>query len=155
MVCSSNNFYNNTSYINYSYQKSILEKFDPLLGNIKINTSLYPNHTIKFGNILHLDKYYSNINIEGRFISRRIASDQNNFIYDPINYSINRYELGHYFLFDLMISSKDLKLFNKGKTRLSVKIQNLLDTEYYYPGFDNYDIPGLGRTFYFKFTQYI
>jgi outer membrane receptor for ferrienterochelin and colicin len=149
------NIMNNTSYVNYSYEKSILEKSDPILETIRIKTALYPNHMIKFGNILHLPKYFLNLNIEGKYISPRIASDQNNFIYDPINYAINRYELDPYFILDFTISSTDLKIIKDSKTRLSIRIKNLLNTEYYYPGFDNYDIPGLGRAFYFTFTQYI
>lgn len=149
------NFYNNSAYLNYSYQKSILEKTDPLLEKIRINTPLYPNHMLKFGDIYYVHKYFVNINLEGKFISSRIASDQNNFIYDPINYTTNRYELDPYFLIDLTISSTNLQIFNQGKTKICLKIQNLLDTDHCYPGFYNYDIPGLGRTFYFRFTQYI
>jgi outer membrane receptor for ferrienterochelin and colicins len=149
------NIMNNTSYLNYSYEKSILEKYDPVLETIRIKTALYPNHMIKFGNILHLPKYFLNLNIEGKYISPRIASDQNNFIYDPINYAINRYALDPYFLLDFTISSTDLEIIKESKTRLSLRIKNILDTEYYYPGFDNYDIPGLGRAFYFMFTQYL
>ncbi|MCK5170806.1 MAG: TonB-dependent receptor, partial [Bacteroidales bacterium] len=148
------NIYNNTGYINYSYQKSIIEKTDPILQEIRINTPLYPSHILKFGDIIHLPKYFLNINIEGKYISQRIASDQNNFIYDPINYSTNRYKLDSYFIMDLSISSTDLEIFENTKTRFSLKIQNLLDTEFYYPGFDDYDIPGLGRSYYLKFTQY-
>lgn len=147
--------FNNTAYVNYSYQKSILEKTDPLLQKIKINTALYPSHMIKFGDIYHLPRYYSNINIEGKFISSRISSDQNNFIYDPINYSTNRYELDPYFILDLTINSTNLEIFENSETKISFKIQNLLNSKYCYPGFSNYDIPGLGRAFYFRFTQYI
>ncbi|MFC2151355.1 TonB-dependent receptor plug domain-containing protein [Bacteroidota bacterium] len=147
--------FNNTGYVNYSYQKSILEKNDPLLQKIKINTALYPSHILKFGDIFHLTKYFTNINLEGKYISSRIASDQNNFIYDPINYSTNRYELDSYFILDLTISSTNLEIFENSKTKISLKIQNLLNTKHYYPGFYNYDIPGLGRSFYFRFTQYI
>lgn len=149
------NLYNNTAYVNYSYQKSILEKNDPLLQKIKINTALYPSHMLKFGDIYHLPKYYSSINIEGKFFSSRIASDQNNFIYDPINYSTNRYSLDPYFILDLTLSSTKLEIFENSKTKISLKIHNLLNSKYYYPGFGNYDIPGIGRAFYFRFTQYI
>ena len=148
------NIYNNTGYINYSYQKSIIEKTDPILQEIRINTPLYPSHILKFGDIIHLPKYFLNISIEGKYISQRIASDQNNFIYDPINYSTNRYKLDSYFIMDFSISSIDLGIFDNSKTRICVKVQNLFDTKYYYPGFDDYDIPGLGRSYYFKFTQY-
>ncbi|NOQ25286.1 MAG: TonB-dependent receptor [Bacteroidales bacterium] len=146
--------YNNTAYINYSYQKSILNKTDPILENIQINTALYPNQIIKFGDIVHLKKLYSNINIEGKYISSRIASDQNNFVYDPINYSTSRYELDPYFILDLSISSSELEIFKKSTSRICLKVQNLLNTSFYYPGFSNYDIPGLGRTYYVRLTQY-
>lgn len=147
--------FQNTAYLNYSYQKSILEKTDPLLLEIKVNTPLYPNHMIKFGDIFHLPKYYLNINLEGKYLSSRIASDQNNFVYDPINYATNRYELDPYFILDLTISTINLKIFENSKTKISLKIENLLNTKYNYPGFSNYDIPGIGRTIYFRFTQYI
>ncbi|PLX12018.1 MAG: hypothetical protein C0597_14185 [Marinilabiliales bacterium] len=147
--------YQNTAYLNYSYQKSILEKTDPLLQEIRVNTALYPNHMIKFGDIYHLPKYFVNINLEGKYLSSRIASDQNNFIYDPINYSTRRYELDPYLILDLTISSANLKIFENSKTKISFKITNLLDTKIVYPGFNNYDIPGIGRSFYFRFTQYI
>lgn len=148
------NIYNNTAYLNYSYQKSIIDKTDPILDEIKVNTALYPSNIIKFGDIIYLSKYYLNINIEGKYISQRIASDQNNFIYDPINYATNRYKLDAYFMFDLSISSTDLEILDNSKTRISLKIQNLFDVKYNYPGFDDYDIPGLGRTYYFRLTQY-
>ena len=149
------NIGNNSAYINYSYERSILEKTEPLLDEIRIKTALYPNHMIKFGNILHLPRFFTNINVEGKYISSRIASDQNNFIYDPIGYSINRYEIDPYLIFDVMISSTDLEIVKNSKTRFSLKIKNVLNTDYNYPGFKDYDIPGLGRTFYFKFTQTI
>jgi len=147
--------YNNTAYLNYSYQRSILEKTDPLLEQVKVKTALYPTHMIKFGDIYHIDKLYSQINVEGKYISSRIASDQNNFIYNPINYTTNRYNLDPYFILDLTISSSYLEIFKDTKTKISLKIQNLFDTKFYYPGFNNYDIPGLGRIYYFRFTQYI
>lgn len=149
------NISNNSSFLNYSYQRSILEKTDPLLDEIRLKTALYPSHLFKFGNTLHLNRYYTNIHVEGKYVSSRIASDQNSFIYDPINYNINRYELNPYFLFDLMISSTDLEIVSNSKTRFSLQIKNLFDTEYSYPGFKNYDIPGLGRTYFLKITQYI
>ncbi len=149
------NVFNNTGYANYSYQRSILEKTDPLLQDIQIKTSLYPTHIFKFGDVYHIKKFYTNINIEAKYISSRIASNQNNFIYDPIYYTTNRYELDSYFIVDLTISSTNLKIFEKGETKLSFRIQNLLDTEFYYPGFSDFDIPGLGRTYYFSIIQSI
>jgi hypothetical protein len=47
----------------------------------------------------------------------------------------------------------DLKFFTKKESILSLKIENLLDTKYYFPGFSDYDIPGLGRSVIIKLTQ--
>jgi len=146
---------NNTGYLNYSYQKSILEKRDPILKTIKVNTALYPSHILKFGHTLHIPEYYVNVNLEARYVSSRIASDQNNFIYDPINYATNRYALDPYYVIDLMISSTDLKIIKNSKSRIILKVENLLNHKYYYPGFKNYDIPALGRSFSFRFTHFI
>ncbi|MFO7829044.1 MAG: TonB-dependent receptor [Bacteroidales bacterium] len=146
---------NTTCYLNYSYQKSIIEKNDPFLQKIKVNTALYPSHMIKAGKTLHIPDYYLNLNLEARFISSRIASDQNNFIYDPINYATDRYELKPYYMINFMVSSTDLKIIKNSRSRIIFKIENLLDYKYCYPGFSNYDIPSLGRSFFFRFTHYI
>jgi hypothetical protein len=149
------NHKNNKSYLNYSYQKSILEKSDPIRSTIKVNTALYPSHMIKLGNTLQIPDYYLNINLEARFISSRIASDQNNFIYDPIDYTTNRYTLDPYYIVDLSISSTDLEIIKNSKSRFILKFENLLDYKYYFPGFNHYDIPALGRSVCFRFTHYI
>ena len=146
---------NTNYYFNYSYQKSIIEKDNPISETIKINTALYPSHMLKFGNTFRIPDYYLNLNLEARYVSSRIASDQNNFVYDPINYATNRYKLEPYYVIDLMISSTDLEIIKNSKSRIILKIENLLDYKYYYPGFKNYDIPALGRSVYFKFTHYI
>jgi len=146
---------NTKYYVNYSYQKSIIEKNDPLLKTIKINTALYPSHMLKLGNTFHIPDYFLHLNLEARYVSSRIASDQNNFIYDPINYATNRYKLEPYYVIDVLISSTDLEIIKNSKSRIILKIENLLDYKYYYPGFNNYDIPALGRSFFFRFTHYI
>ncbi len=146
-------YHNSVSYLNYSYQKTINERTNPLHGLIKVETSLYPHHMIKFGETYRFPKYYIKLNIDGNYISSRKASEQNNFIYDPINYTINSYSLDSYFLFNFMISSMNLKFLDDNETILSFKVDNLLNTKYYYPGFKDYDIPGLGRLFTFRITQ--
>jgi len=151
----STNIYNNSAYLNYSYQRSIIEKNDPILQKIQVKTPLYPEHMIKFGDVFYMPKYKISLNLEGVYVSSRIASDQNNFIYDPINYSTNRYKLDPYISLDLMISTTELEIIKNSKTKISVKIENILNNTYYYPGFKNYDIPCVGRTYFFRFIHYI
>lgn len=146
-------FSNSTSYLNYSYQQTINERTNPLLGLVKVETSLYPHHMIKFGETYKLPKFHVKVNMDGHYISQRKASEQNNFIYDPINYTVNSYSLDSYLLFNLMISSMNLKFLDDKETILSFKINNLLNTTYYYPGFKDFDIPGLGRFYTLKITQ--
>ncbi|MDA3780791.1 MAG: TonB-dependent receptor [Bacteroidales bacterium] len=98
-------FDNFSSYINYSFQKSIVEKTNPILGKIKTKTALYPNHIIKFGEDYKCSFIRMLISLEGKIIGYRLASEQNSFIYDPINYVTNRYKLDPYVKFDLILSS--------------------------------------------------
>lgn len=146
-------FNNSTSYINYSYQKSLNERYNPMLGDIRVKTNIYPQHMFKFGETWKFPQYHFRVHIDGRYISTRKASEQNSYVYDPINYAINSYYLDSYFMVGLSIESMDLKFFTKKESILSLKIDNLFDTKYYYPGFSDYDIPGLGRSVIIKLTQ--
>ncbi|OFX21714.1 MAG: hypothetical protein A2041_12925 [Bacteroidetes bacterium GWA2_31_9b] len=147
------NIMNSISYLNYSYQKSINERINPLYGTIKVKTALYPQHIIKFGETYKFPNLNTRVHVDGKYFSSRKASEQNSFEYDPINYSINSYNLDSYFIIDLSVESMNLSFFNDNETIISFKINNLLNTKYDYPGFDDYDIPGLGRTFLIKLTQ--
>ncbi|OFX83564.1 MAG: hypothetical protein A2W99_15115 [Bacteroidetes bacterium GWF2_33_16] len=144
---------NSTSYVNYSYQQSLNETYNPMLGDIRVKTSIYPQHMIKLGETWKFPQYHFRVHIDGRYISKRKASEQNNYLYDPINYSINSYYLDSYFIVGLAIESIDLKFFTKKESILSLKVENLFNSAYYYPGFSDYDIPGLGRSVILKLTQ--
>ncbi|MGE0090374.1 MAG: TonB-dependent receptor plug domain-containing protein [Bacteroidales bacterium] len=144
---------NSTSYLNYSYQKSLNERYNPLLGDIRVKTNIYPQHMIKAGETYKIPKIHLLIHLDGKFISSRKASEQNSYVYDPINYAINSYSLDPYFIFDLNIQSTDIRLFTDKESILSLKIENLLNHKYYYPGFSDFDIPGLGRSVIAKITQ--
>lgn len=146
-------FTNSVSYLNYSYQKSLNESYSPMLGDIRVKTNIFPQHMIKFGETLKFPDYHFKVHIDGRYIGSRKASEQNNYIYDPINYQINSYYLDPYLILGLTLESIDLKFFTKKESILSFKIENLFNTTYYYPGFVDYDIPGLGRSFIIKLTQ--
>ena len=145
-----NNF---ISHINYSFQKSIIEKNNPILGKIKTNTTLYPNHIIKFGEDFKCSSIKMLFGLEGKIVGYRLASEQNSFIYDPINYATNKYKLDPYINLDLIISTINLSLFKGSETLFSLKIYNLLNSNYSYPGYKDYDIPGLKRYWIFNIIQ--
>jgi iron complex outermembrane receptor protein len=146
-------FNNSTSYLNYSYQKSLNERYNPMLGDIRVKTNIYPQHMIKAGETYKIPKLHLLVHLDGKFISSRKASEQNSYVYDPINYAINSYSLDPYFIMDLNIQSTDIRLFTNKESIISLKIENLFNQTYYYPGFSDFDIPGMGRSVILKLTQ--
>lgn len=142
-----NNF---TNYVNYSYQKSIIEKNHLVRGTIKIDTDLFPNSMMKFGTNYRIPEKNINLNFEGRYIGSRNSSEVNSFIFDPVNFRTNRYKLESYLIVDAVISKINIKLNDNFNTDIMFKINNVFDKLYYYPGFKNFDIPGFERTFLFN-----
>ena len=163
------------SYINYSYVQAesvisfkdsineIGEKKDSL--EINIQTPLYPQQMLKFGVTQNIPSFYISLNLEGRYVSGRIASEFNNDENykltlpdeskgnDNQSYYDNRYELDDYFVIDMVLSSFDLKLFGETETEIALKVTDVFESGEQFPGFpnnqgiDKYDISGLGRTF--------
>ncbi len=138
----------------YSYQHAMVEKRTPLLGEIRVATDLYPQHQIKLKELYEWETFKSTFLLEGIYVARRIASETNNFYYNTIGYNTNRYSLDPYIKINLAFTNKSLELIPNKPTYLSLKVKNLLNTRYAYPGFVGFDIPGLGRSFYFVFQQY-
>jgi len=147
------NLKNWMNYANFSYQRSILTKENLTKDEIKLKTELYPDVMVKLGSNLALPKLKLNINIEGEYISPRIASQQNNYIYDPVNFRTNRYELPAYFMINMAISSLNLKFVKDSETRFMVKINNLLNAKAIWPGYKDFDIPFTGTHVTFSLTQ--
>jgi outer membrane receptor for ferrienterochelin and colicins len=145
------NWKNLSNYINFSYQKSSLIQEDPIKGKLFLDTRLYPTYMVKFGSNYRIPDWFLNLNLEGKYISSRIASDNNIRNNDPAN--LKEYSLNPYFLLDFTLSTDNLKILSNNETRLSLKVSNLLDQKYFFPGFKDYDIPALDRSFMLKLTQ--
>ena len=147
------NYNNWMNYANFSYQRSILTKENLTKDEIKLKTELYPDFMVKLGSNLALPKFKINLNIEGAYISPRIASQQNNYIYDPVNFRTNRYELPAYFMLDMTISSLNIRFIKQSETRFMIKINNLLNTKAAWPGYKDFDVPFMGTNINFSLTQ--
>ena len=141
------------SYANVSFQKSVSEKEHPIRGRIRLDTELFPSYMFKFGTNYRITNYHLNLNLEGRFTDSRLSSEINSFIFDPTKFRTERYELGSYFLMDFTISSNSLKLLTDKETTIAIKVYNIFDEEYSYPGFNDFDIPGFERRLIINFTQ--
>lgn len=146
------------SFLNYSQQFSFYHRTDVFSGNKYYNTTdLYPTIMIKGGIDYTIFKPSITFYLEGKYIGERSSSPQNRSFYDPVNYQSENetiYKLDNYLLFDLSISTYAIRFMEGKKTAINLKVSNLLNTKYYYPGFKDYDIPGLGRLIEMKVTQF-
>jgi outer membrane receptor for ferrienterochelin and colicins len=142
---------NTTAYLNLSYQHSTDRRVDRLRGVLEGDTNLYPRTTVKFGANRQLQRWPWELSLSGIYSGERIASEQNIKNFDPIN--LQEYKLDGYLLLDLTLQSRILGA-GRGAT-LQLKISNLLDEQYYYPGFRDFDIPGLGRRFSASLTYHL
>lgn len=159
--------YHINMHTNYSYQRSMLNKeyLDQTTGlkeEIFIHTDLYPSHMVKFGINQKFPSFFLNTHIEGKVIGKRIASGNNcrykeptlaNF--KPEKFYKERYTLDPYFLLDCMISTYKLLIIRGKETEFRIKVYNILNTDYAYPGFKkDYDIPGTGTSLFFNIIQH-
>ncbi len=142
----------NRLFLNFSYQKSTFERNDFMWGKITSDTRLYPQMLVKSGFNRKFPKLFLNLFLDATWTDQRLASDQNTFLFDPIYKK--PYFLESYFLLNFHISTLNFKPFRSKETIFSVKIENLLDTEYCFPGFKNYDVPSIRRSFHFSITQH-
>jgi iron complex outermembrane receptor protein len=146
------NFY---SYFNITYQSSIIEEPDIFNINKTVTrpVSLFPNLMFKLGLNYQIPIIKTNINVECKYIDEVISSSQNIQSFSPI--SLEQYTLPAYFLFDLTLSSLNLKIFKKHETFIQLKINNLFNQKYYMPGFKDYDIQEMQINYAFRVIQYI
>lgn len=145
------NWNNLSNYVNFSYQKSNISLEDPIKGKLLLDTRLYPSYMVKFGSNYRIPEWLLNLNLEGKYITSRIASDNNIRNNDPAN--LKEYSLNPYFLLDFTLSTDNIRLFADRETKVTFKVSNILDQKYFFPGFKDYDIPGLDRSFMLKLTQ--
>ncbi len=154
---------NCSGYMNFSYQESEIERLHPNgSGRIfDVDTNLYPTSMLKFGINQKIPSMFLNVFFEGRYIDTRIAAENNaqaadmlTVNYDYENYIDRRYRLDEYSVLDLGISSADFKLMGDLETEIMFKVYNILDENYAYPGFGDFDIPGLGRSYVLSMVQH-
>ena len=140
-----------SAYLNLSYQQSTKKRVDLLRGTLTGNTHLYPSYMVKWGFNRRLRRAPVEFGFEGKYWSERIPSEQIIKTYDPIN--LEKYHLESHFLVDFILTTRALA--SGRRTGLQFKIQNLLNREHYYPGFRDFDIPGLGRRYFASATYHL
>lgn len=153
-------------YVNYSYQVSTTDDGDDRTRfgdqTLRDTMGLYANHLFKFGVNAAYPDFFLNFNLEGIYTGSRTASEQNIRRNNSVNF--NRYQLDPFFLLNLTVSTVGLEFWEGKESLFEFKVYNLLNTEYFHPGFsfnrnlpDNrniYEVPGLDAHFHLRFTQY-
>jgi outer membrane receptor protein involved in Fe transport len=146
------------SYANYSFQRSRSEEPQTFRvrpdDTVTIDALLYPTHMLKMGAHYKLTEAHVQGNLEARYIGARLGSEDNNqLFYGVLGSSTERYHLEPYVLLDVYVSSMDIELWEARETRFGVKIANVLDAKYAYPGYGGFDVPGFSRSFTLSASQ--
>jgi iron complex outermembrane receptor protein len=137
-------------WANATWQKSAESRSDPLLGRFEVPTRLFPALMMKSGLHLPVPLPAGLLYGEARYVGSRIASDQNIKAHDPVNR--REYRLSAYLLLDAALGCQ-LRWLRQQPTALQLRVTNLLDTRFAYPGFGGFDIPGEPRTFHLQISQ--
>jgi iron complex outermembrane receptor protein len=89
------------------------------------------------------------LNLEGRWVAPRGASQSNAYQNDSTPYVLPAYGTLHATLSTLGWHLAD----GLPESRLLLAVRNLTDTRYAEPGFGGYDLPTLGRSFFLSAQQ--
>lgn len=130
-------------WFNLSWQHSREARRDPLKGRVELPVRLFPTVMAKAGLGRDLPWGDSSVHVEARWLSARPASAQNTKEVDPIQ--LRGYRLDSYLTVDAAVRTV-LPTFAGRKASLQLRIGNLFAADYSYPGFGDYDIPGVPRT---------
>jgi len=142
-------------YLNASYQKSKVKEQSGS-ENAEYDTYTYPAFMIKSGISYTIPAIYTMFSAEGRYIGKRASSYQNTEIFS--GGGSEPYYLDSYSVFDLSISSYKFYFVKNYESRILLKVSNVFNKEFNYPGFTTnvnkgYDIPGEGRSFLVEINQ--
>ena len=109
----------------------------------------FPLATLFAGATLRIPEAYMAADITGRIVGPRGAS-QSNFLLN----NRNNYNLSSYATFDLTLTSLDLAPFGEAyETRITLSARNVLGVRYSEPSHGGFDLPTIGRSFFFQLAQ--
>ncbi len=109
----------------------------------------FPLATLFGGATVRLPEAYMAVDLTGRIVGPRGASQSNYLLNNRTNYNLRSYAT-----FDLTLTSLDLTPFGEGyETRITASARNLLGVRYSEPSHGGFDLPTVGRTFFFSLAQ--
>lgn len=111
--------------------------------------SEFPTATLYGGATVRIPEAYLAVDVTGRLVGPRGASQSNYLLNDRRNYNLQTYAT-----FDLNLTSLDVLLFGAGfETKLMIAMHNIFDVRYSDPGHGGFDLPVVGRNFMFRLAQ--
>lgn len=142
-------------FVNYSYQASSFPQRNLLSIDaeiVDVKTSAYADHMVKFGASADFPQAFARTSVTGRFVGKRNSTLDNNSRVNA-DYLVESYSLDPYVLFDLAVSTIGLRWFGHRETKFQGKVRNLFNSEYSFPFYRGFDVPGFTRTFEFSVQQ--
>jgi outer membrane receptor for ferrienterochelin and colicins len=136
-------------FVSYSFQISTYEAEDILAltpTRVAVDTDAYPTHMVKGGATFTHRPWFMRAHVEGRYVDERLGNLDNNALVHPTDFLTNRYALPAYGTLDVGVSSVGLEPWRDHETAIQVKVLNVLDAGYVFPGYSGYDIPGFERS---------
>ncbi len=136
-------------FVNYSYQSSSFEKRNTLsidAETVDVETPAYADHLLKFGGSVDFPDLFARASFTGRWVGRRLGTLDNNSRVNGRDFLVERYSLDPYLLVDVAVSTLGIRWFGYRETRFMAKVRNLFNTEYVFPFYGQFDVPGFTRT---------
>jgi outer membrane receptor protein involved in Fe transport len=143
-------------FVSYSYQTSSFPRVNTLSIErevVDVKTPAYADHLVKFGASADFPEIAARTSVTGRWVGRRLGSLENNSLINGRDFLVERYSLEPYLLVDVAVSTIGLKWFGHRETKFQGKIRNLFNTEYVFPFYAQFDVPGFTRTFELSIQQ--
>jgi iron complex outermembrane receptor protein len=110
--------------------------------------ALYPNYFLLVGGTVTPTMLPLALNVHGRIVGKRGASDGNVLLNNSEQYYLNAYAT-----VDATLSSRDLHLIGARETVFLVSVRNIADARPSEPGYGGIDLPSNGRQFFVQLRQ--
>ncbi len=140
----------------YALQESTFETIDFFSidrERVMVDSGGYPTHLLKWGASFDLPSAYARFSTRGRWVGAQPGHLENNISVNRANAFVDRYEIDPYVVMDLGVSTLGLRLLPGRDTVISGQVRNLLDSDYSFPGYGGFDIPGFVRSYELAITQ--
>jgi len=108
----------------------------------------FPSYTLYGGSTMRLPEVFAAASLTARVVGKRGSSSSNTLLNDRTSYT-----LASYATLDAALTSLDVFIFRERETHFTVAIHNLTNNQYVQPGHGGFDLPNVGRQYFFRLSQ--